>query len=483
MMKNNAHKIKHLPWLLSAAMISACGGADVGSNTPTVPMKTVSGYVLDGNVGNSRVCLDINRDKQCTSVDTFVTTGSDGHYTLSYDATINIKEYALIADIRSNEATDVDYLIGTPNSDYVLAAFDPTATEVNISPVSTYMNTLQRATGKTSAEVTTEVSTVIDNAETFPYNGTQPLNTSDYLTSNFIQNKSNADTGVANLNTRLHNINEVLARGYQQSQAQWEDAIYNGSVTLTTPDWSAYSELAIESSQYNVGTQFASIVQGIGSKPYNTFNAKLEASALMFGTPTITQVTDAIGYQQNVKSAQSELVGTIVKYSITSNGTTTTTYFHFSSANTITVYIDFGGTLGCSTSTSPFTTMGANMSPTAFRDLLNQSLQSVQTPGTTISQASIASSVPSGCSSFSTMIASFESTMKPKPAVTSTGIPSCGNLPCNRAGLQASVGTNTVQKNPPAPIVSSPPPTVAGSINTCSNVGVNSQCAQARNKR
>ena len=82
--------------LMLTSLFIFYGCSEKENKKEDVKTYSVSGYVLDGNVGDSRVCFDLNSDNQCTTSDEYVTTNSEGYYEIIYEEETTIEQYQII---------------------------------------------------------------------------------------------------------------------------------------------------------------------------------------------------------------------------------------------------------------------------------------------------------------------------------------------------------------------------------------------------
>ena len=320
----------------TASKDSATGCVGVSDEGTT---KKVSGYVLDGAINNATVCIDTNGDKQCNSNEPSSKTLSDGHYSFEYEESIDIAKFEVIADIRYESATDSDYTGGEMDYDYVLTAFNNEKEEVNLSPLSTYMNFQKKTTQKTEEEIVGDVTTLLESYEEYSYE--TEIELTEYVTSNYIQHEESSDEDISGLNRQLHNLNEVLARNMQQSQMQWEDAFYR-DVNLVSDNWYDNSQMVIENSQYNVFEYFEEITEVVTTYSYTeTFDAEMAASYFTFGRPDADDVQSVLDYmeQEENEEENSAVAGSgIIKYYTYSNPSNAIYYVYDASFLTLYYY-------------------------------------------------------------------------------------------------------------------------------------------------
>ena len=288
-----------------AGLLIGCGegGGSSGHSTPAVSNKKISGYVLDGPINNANVCIDINGDKQCNDDEPGTTTSNDGQYSFEYSSDIEIDEYEVIADVRHEKVSDSDYSNDKINYDYVLTAFDNKKEEVNLSPLSSYLNFQKKITQKTDEEILQETSTLLESYEEYEY---ESVEVTEYMTSNYIEYEQSSDEDISKLNKNLHNLNEVLARNMQQSQMQWEKT-FAEDVNLDSSDWYDNSQMIIENSQYNVFRYFEEITEVVETYSYTeTFNAEIASSYFEFGKPNARDIQEVLDYMSQEQEKEKE---------------------------------------------------------------------------------------------------------------------------------------------------------------------------------
>lgn len=104
------HKSQHkivLPWVV-ALSLAGCGGGDSNNTTPTPGTgtpDTVTISVIDGYLGDARVCVDRNLNRSCETDEWLAaTTDAQGEAALDKADT----QYGLIAQINAGETRDSD---------------------------------------------------------------------------------------------------------------------------------------------------------------------------------------------------------------------------------------------------------------------------------------------------------------------------------------------------------------------------------------
>lgn len=425
--------------VIAAGVLSACGGGSGGGSG-----ATVSGYVLDGKVESSRVCYDKNEDNQCTSADGYVTTNEEGYFEITQQT-----EYQLIADVRYQEASDSDYASGTPDYDYVMHAFDQSRDEVVISPLSTYLNYETTVGGKSKAQALHNTVSLIESYEEYEYTEEVEVEYeyTEIIQSNYIQGKESNDGHLADYSSRIHNINEVLAREMQESQAVWEDRFYDGNLYLEDSSWSSNSDTVVSNSHYTAFESFETIVEEVTQYEYSSFSAETVSDSLWMDVPGTDQIQDLIDYMETELRISEEFSGSTYMHTITSLYSTIRAYYVFSSQG-ISYYAQTGDY--CVFASSPFnSSISAGWSESQFVSEMNKAFDQVNGAGYGITYSDLVktSAPPANCSSLSDLLDDFNTTTSLDNS--SDGAIYKPNYPC--IGTVDSEGTC----KPPAPIIAS----------------------------
>lgn len=471
----------------AALFLSACGGGDGGGGG-----GVITGSVLDGTVVSGRVCFDINNDNSCTSADTYVKTNSDGTFKLAYSDPTTPSKYRLIADVRAWESSDTDYANDNnhPTYDYVMAALDPKAPDVVISPVSTYMEQRVHINREDPIALPNNVATMILNGEKFPL-GTKPTDAEieKLLTGNYIQGKNSTDPFTKNFSTRLHNLNNVLARKMQKSQLRWEE---KAAALRPGLSWEESSRTVSNNANLNVFKNFGDIVNKVGAADFASFDAIAVESSFNLPLPGDSSISGVLDLDKTVAEANTAFAGAqTYMYKMTtvdsfSGGYQYTDVYYTWNSNSLTAYMhnpkllqDVFGT-NCYSTTVPMNYAGLSISDVV--KYFNQSVPEMNAAMSgygSITTMSRVSAPPVGCSDAGQLLKNFTlsetSSTAPvasKPAgayVSITGIDydSLLNQPAFQAG--SFVVPPAPQVTYDAPITSSLAP---GEASSCIHSGV-----------
>ncbi|UTV27819.1 hypothetical protein [Photobacterium atrarenae] len=130
--KHNSKYAIILPWV-AGLVLAGCGGGDNNNSTPTPGTgtpNTVAISVIDGYLGEARVCVDRNHNRSCEAEERLAaTTNTQGEVALDKADT----QYGLIAQISAGETRDSDR-IGYVASSYQLYA---SAGSAQVTPFTT----------------------------------------------------------------------------------------------------------------------------------------------------------------------------------------------------------------------------------------------------------------------------------------------------------------------------------------------------------
>lgn len=410
------NKAKFFLVIVTCGVLTSCGGGSDDNATNTGGSddddRTLSGYVLDGAVEASRVCYDLNADSQCTAEDSYVTTNSEGYFE------INLRDdYQLIADVRHSESKDTDYTSGSPDYDYVMQAFDQGRDIVVISPLSTFMSYQKNIKGESEETIVSDIVSIIAAHEQYAYS--QEVETAyeytEIIQGNFIQGRESDDTHLADYNTRLHNINEVLAREMQESQAVWEDRFYSGELNLDSTDWNANSDVIVTNSYGTTFENFEIIVEEVTAFDYREFNAREVSDSIWMDVPDISNIQSLLSFIDTQISLSEEFSGSTYRHSITDESTDSVVFgYYVFSPEAISYYheSEIMGERSCFFATSPFADELSGVSESDFISQLNTAFSEINAsvPGISYSSLQAVSKPPVNCSSFSSLLDNFNTT-------------------------------------------------------------------------
>jgi len=141
--------------MASAALLSlgACGGGGGGGTALVAPAATTALplTVIDGAIGNAKVCIDTNTNGQCDTGETFAMTKADGTVILNVPVA-DVGKYPIVAVVGTN-AVDADH--GPVTIPFTMQA--PADKPAVVSPLTTLVQTLIATTGATSAQAEASV--------------------------------------------------------------------------------------------------------------------------------------------------------------------------------------------------------------------------------------------------------------------------------------------------------------------------------------
>ena len=153
-------KPKNLALALASAALLTLAGCGGGSGTtsaaldaPVTPAPTtaVPITVIDGAIGNAKVCVDTNANGQCDTGETFAMTKADGLVVLNVPAA-DVGKYPIVAVV-GTDAVDADH--GPVKTPFTMQA--PADKSAVVSPLTTLVQTLIATTGATSAQAEASV--------------------------------------------------------------------------------------------------------------------------------------------------------------------------------------------------------------------------------------------------------------------------------------------------------------------------------------
>lgn len=139
--------------VLIAHLLTACGGSSTGSGSGSGSIS-IGGAVIDGYIEGAKVCLDVNGNGTCDSIEPSATTDSNGRYNLSYNG--NTTGLHILTEVPST-AKDKDdngmTLAEAGKSSFTLLAPAPSSSSgaVHVTPLSTMVSQEMIQTGSTSA--------------------------------------------------------------------------------------------------------------------------------------------------------------------------------------------------------------------------------------------------------------------------------------------------------------------------------------------
>ena len=138
-MKNNIVKLTTLSLATIAILnFTGCGSSDSDSTTN---FTSITGKAVDGYLSGSTVCLDLNLDNTCSTIgEATTTTDADGDYTLNITQDMKDDPNFDKAPILIYGGIDTDT---NKSFEGVLSAvFDGVSSNVNVTPVTTLVQTL-----------------------------------------------------------------------------------------------------------------------------------------------------------------------------------------------------------------------------------------------------------------------------------------------------------------------------------------------------
>ncbi|MGF1769355.1 hypothetical protein L4D06_18480 [Enterovibrio makurazakiensis] len=390
--------------ITAVLILAGCGGGGdtADGNSPSSPAptsSTVKGHVLDGQVASARVCFDMNNDLQCTDEDQYTETDSDGYFELTYEESSILETYTIIADVRQSTAVDSDYGGGRIHNDYVMTAFDPTREDVVISPVSSYINFESALSGKPANQVLSELTSTILQNEQFEYEASieTEVEYTELVVGNFVLGTDASDPHQADFNNRLHNLNEVVARKMQESQAYWEDRYWGGGVSLQDSSWSAHSGDVVFNANATTFQGFEAILEEVQSHDFSSFDAELIADSLWVDVAPSELIQELIDYNQLRSEVTDELTGVPYRSTVTFDGEMDYFYYWVFSDSNLRVYLD--STDGeCIFTDVPFP-YDATYTIQQFVDEFNGYVQNNSQFGVILGPMTPTNSVPANCSS------------------------------------------------------------------------------------
>lgn len=308
--------IRLLTIIFLTIFFTACGGGGSGGGSSS---NSVTGYVLDGAVEDATVCIDLNSNKKCDSDEPTGTTDNEGKYLLNYASSIDLTKYQIIADISASTAKDNDYISGKPNYDYTMSSYDNSLDEVNITPMTSLMQNLKKYTSYTDSEIKNFISTQIKYTDKYD-NIRDDKDITNYLTSNYIKNKQSPIEEEQNLNTRLHQINQLMARNMQKSRENWDTVFTNYNYDLIDN-----SSLLRENANHNTFNYFEEVVESVQSQEISSFDIDTLETQFSFNNPNPTVLQSIFDYLKYEEQASNDLTGEAVAYDYTNLNTTVIT--------------------------------------------------------------------------------------------------------------------------------------------------------------
>ena len=238
--------------VITAALLSACGG---GGNVAT-PV-TLSGNVIDGYITGATVCLDINGNGVCDSGEPSATTGTKGAYSLQVPVGVSTSNLHLIASIPAG-AVDSDFPSTPIAAPYKMMA--PADMPSAITPLTTAVSTHMIADGMNIANA--RIRARADLSLPIDY---------DFFKDH-----------VATNDTKAHNVAKVMA------------AILSNSVGTSAPTSTNLAAALTEAKAYAAQTWAATSVAGLvanlgpaGGGFTRTCGTVATQNCLSFGEPTL----------------------------------------------------------------------------------------------------------------------------------------------------------------------------------------------------
>lgn len=190
----------------SVLALAACGGSGGGDDdTPGGPAATLEGMVIDGALGNAKVCLDVNENRVCDADEPSAATAANGSFKLEAPEDL-LAAHTVLAVAAAGTTTDADY--GPVKKSYTLAA--PAGKGALISPFTTLLQSELdggRSANLAQAEITLSnrlVGTAGDTGGLTVY-------------SNYLPLPAEANDAYAAKRARMYGIGQILTRGFAET--------------------------------------------------------------------------------------------------------------------------------------------------------------------------------------------------------------------------------------------------------------------------
>jgi len=351
--------------------------AGIASND-TVLNYQLSGYVLDGAIIGARVCLDKNNDGQCSAQDDyFTTTDNRGHFELGYHAATDLAAYRLLADVRMAEARDDDYVGSQLIYDYQLSAYNPSHEQQNIviSPLSSMVAHQVHYRGVDAGEAarTVELSlltamypernySVWSETEGWCYDLSTDSSESelvctqriDYLNRHFVDLQDLAsEQEDRDFYTRLHQLNQLLAREMQQSQQVWENTVFGEQTNNDESVWQDHASLIYQNANAVVYDYLDFLLSVLFSESAEDFDALSMSYRFWPYVPDSLDIDEMFeiaddytvwlqDYKLEKLRLMSAMAGSVYQVDITTFGLTINGYYYLDN-NNVKYYMHTGG--------------------------------------------------------------------------------------------------------------------------------------------
>lgn len=143
-------KLKPIYLALATTLPLALGGCfDSGnsSDTTTTPdsSSSLTGKVMDGYLGNAKVCLDLNKNSACDTNEPSAITAADGSYTMPGVTAEQITNYPVVSEAVGGQTTDTDLDGGVIPKSYSLSS--PAGNGAVVSPLTTLVHKTMDSSG------------------------------------------------------------------------------------------------------------------------------------------------------------------------------------------------------------------------------------------------------------------------------------------------------------------------------------------------
>lgn len=150
-MKSNPPKLLALAGAMVLTLAGCGGGSGTTPAAPAAPTTAVPLTVIDGAIGNAKVCVDANANGRCDTGETFAMTKANGTVVLDVPVA-DVGKYPIVAVV-GTDAVDADH--GPVTIPFTMQA--PADKPAVVSPLTTLVQTLIATTGATSAQAEASV--------------------------------------------------------------------------------------------------------------------------------------------------------------------------------------------------------------------------------------------------------------------------------------------------------------------------------------